>query len=87
MEAALPIICSDVPLYREIMNEYKCGILVDPTNSDEIANAIKYLIEHKKEAYKMGQEGRRAVIEKYSWNALSKEYISIVNNILTSTVR
>ena len=87
MEAALPIICSDVPLYRKIMNEYKCGILVDPTNSDEIANAIKYLIEHKKEAYKMGQEGRRAVIEKYSWNALSKEYISIVNNILTSTVR
>ena len=83
MEAALPIICSNVPVYREIMDEYKCGILVDPTNSDEIANAIKYLTEHKKEAYKMGQEGRRAVIEKYSWDARSKEYVSIVNNILT----
>ena len=79
MEAGLPIICSDVPVYRRLMEEYKCGILVDPTNSDEIAKAINYLVTHKEEAYKMGQEGRRAVMEKYSWDALSKEYLAIVN--------
>lgn len=82
MEAALPIICSDVPVYREMMKEYKCGILVDPKNSEQIADAIKYLVEHKEEAYKMGQEGRRAVIEKYSWDALSKQYLGIVNELL-----
>lgn len=82
MEAALPIICSDVPVYRKLMEEYKCGILVDPKNSDQIAEAINYLITHKEEAYRMGQEGRRAVVEKYSWDALSKEYLRIVNGLL-----
>ena len=79
MEAALPIICSDVPIYRKMMEEYKCGILVDPKDSKQIAEAIDYLISHKEEAYQMGQEGRKAVIEKYSWNALSKEYMEIVD--------
>ena len=37
MEAGLPLICSDVPVYRKIWNEYKFGILVDPKNPDQIA--------------------------------------------------
>ena len=84
MEAALPIICSDMPIYRDIMKEYKCGILVDPLNKGQIRDAIEYLVTHKKEAWKMGQEGRRAVIEKYSWDALSVKYLEIVNKLVGS---
>ena len=84
MEAALPIICSDMPIYRDIMKEYKCGILVDPLNKGQIRDAIEYLVTHKKEAWKMGQEGRRAVIEKYSWDALSVKYLEIVNKLVES---
>ena len=80
MEAGLPLICSDVQLYRDIMKEYKCGILVDPNDSKQINKAIKYLLENKKEAYLMGQEGRRAVKEKYSWNIQAKEYVDIINH-------
>ena len=82
MEAALPIICSDMPIYRDIMKEYKCGILVDPSNKDQIKDAIEYLVTHKEEAWRMGQEGRRAVIEKYSWDALSVKYLEIVNGLI-----
>ena len=84
MEAALPIICSDMPIYRDIMKEYKCGILVDPLNKDQIRDAIEYLVTHKEEAWRMGQEGRRAVIEKYSWDALSVKYLEIVNGLLNN---
>lgn len=84
MEAALPIICSDMPIYRDIMKEYKCGILVDPLNKDQIRDAIEYLVTHKEEAWRMGQEGRRAVIEKYSWDALSVKYLEIVNGMLNN---
>lgn len=82
MEAALPIICSDMPIYRDIMKEYKCGILVDPLNKEQIKEAIEYLTTHKEEAWRMGQEGRRAVIEKYSWNALSVRFLEIINGLL-----
>ena len=82
MEAALPIICSDMPTYREIMSKYKCGILVDPLNPEQIKDAIEYLITHKKEAWEMGQRGRQAVIEEYSWDALYVKYIKLVNSLL-----
>lgn len=81
MEAGLPLICSDVPVYRKIWEEYKFGVLVDPKNPDQIAEAINYLVEHKEEAYKMGQEGRRAVIEKFNCDVISKEYVEIINSL------
>lgn len=82
MESGLPLICSDVPVYRKIWEEYKFGMLVDPTNSDQIAEAINYLVQNKEEAYKMGQEGRRAVIEKYNCEVVSKEYVDIINGLI-----
>lgn len=79
MEAALPIICPDVPVYRQLMKDYPCGILVDPKNSHEIEKAIEFLVSNKKEAYIMGQMGRKAVIEKFSWDRESIRYINIIN--------
>lgn len=84
MESALPIICSDMPIYREIMKEYKCGILVDPLNPKQIEDAIEYLITHKQEAWEMGQRGRQAVIEKYSWDVISLKYIELVNSMINN---
>lgn len=81
MEAGLPLICPDVPVYRDIWNNYKFGILVEPTNVKQIEDAIRYLVEHKEEAYQMGQEGRRAVMEKYSWDVVGKEYTEIIENL------
>lgn len=76
MEAALPIICQDVPVYRKLINDYHCGVLADVNNIESIKEAIQYLVAHKEEAYEMGQNGRRAVIEKYSWDQVSKVYLS-----------
>lgn len=82
MEAALPIICSDVKLYRDIIDRYHCGICVDPNNSDEIESAIKYLVNNRREAYQMGQNGRRAVINEFNWNSQVGKYLEVINNII-----
>ena len=68
------------------MKEYKCGILVDPLNEQQIHEAIQYLVTHKEEAWRMGQEGRRAVIEKYSWDALSVVFLRIVNALIEKEI-
>ena len=78
MEAGLPIICANVPVYREIMKQYKCGILVNPNCEEEIYDAINYLVSNRKEAYEMGQNGRRAVIERYNWAMESVKYVSAI---------
>lgn len=67
MSAGLPIITSNFPLWREIVEGNQCGICVDPLNPQAIGEAIQYLIDHPSEAEQMGKNGRRAVEEKYNW--------------------
>lgn len=81
MEAGLPVLFSDVKLYREIVAKYNCGICVDPHNVTQIKEAIQYLVENKDIAYQMGQNGRRAVLEEYNWESQAKKYIEILINI------
>lgn len=84
MEAAIPVILAKVPLYEELVKKYNCGICVDPHNVQEIRDAIIYLLNNKKEAYEMGQNGRRAVIEEFSWNSYESKYINVIKQLIES---
>ena len=81
MEAAIPILLSKVPLYEAMVEKYHCGICVDPYDVEAIRNAIQYLLDHKQEAYEMGQNGRRAVIEEFSWDNLEKDYVKVFDEL------
>lgn len=81
MEAAIPILLSDVPFYRAMVDKYQCGLCVNPNDSEQIADAINYLVQHKREAYEMGQRGRQAAIAEYNWQSQAVEYISIISNL------
>lgn len=82
MEAAVPVILAKVPLYESMVEKYHCGICVNPRSVDEITSAIKFLMENKKEAYQMGQNGRRAVIEEFSWDSQAIGYLNVINSIV-----
>ena len=81
MEAALPVLMADVPLYRFIVSKYHCGICVNPNDPVQIERAIRYLIDNKREAYLMGQNGRRAVLEEYNWENQAKKYIQVIKEL------
>lgn len=68
LAAGLPVVASDFPLWREIVAESKCGLLVDPEDPQAIADATDWLFRHPQEASDMGRNGRRAVLEKYNWS-------------------
>lgn len=82
MEASLPVICTDVKLWKGIIDKYQCGICVDANNENEIAIALKYLVDHKTEAYLMGQNARRAVIEEFNWGSQEVQYLNAINMLL-----
>ena len=82
MEAALPVIYSDVPLYRSIVEKWHCGVLADPNDVDSVEKAVRYLVEHREEAYEMGQNGRRAVLEEYNWWEQFKTYNNVIMGLL-----
>jgi glycosyltransferase involved in cell wall biosynthesis len=67
MSAGLPVIASDFPLWREIIAGNNCGLLVDPLRPDQIARAIAELVRNPLKAKLMGENGRRAVEERFNW--------------------
>ena len=67
MSSGLPIITSNFPLWKEIVEGNNCGICVDPLIPKEISKAINYLVIHSQEAEIMGENGKNAVLKKYNW--------------------
>ena len=82
MLASLPVIASNFPLWKEIVEGNKCGLCVNPLDPKEIAEAIKYLIDHPDEAMQMGENGRKAVLEIYNWEKESEKLINLYEELL-----
>jgi glycosyltransferase involved in cell wall biosynthesis len=73
MARGLPVVCSNFPLWASIVDDAACGIAVDPLSPRAIADAICALNEDPKLAHRLGENGRRAVVERYNWETeLSK---------------
>jgi len=81
MSAGIPVIASNFPLWESIIEDAQCGICVDPLNPQEIADAIIKLLENPQEAKQMGLNGRKAVVEKYSWETESENLISLYDRL------
>ena len=76
MSAGLPVLASDFPVCRRIIEPAGCGLLTDPLNPAAIAEALEWLLRHPAEAAVMGRNGQRAVAENYSWERESERLIA-----------
>jgi glycosyltransferase involved in cell wall biosynthesis len=82
MSAGIPVIASNFPLWRDIVQGNQCGLCVDPMNPGAIAKAIDYMVQHPDEARLMGENGRRAVLERYNWSVEEAKLLAFYKNIL-----
>jgi glycosyltransferase involved in cell wall biosynthesis len=82
MAAGLPVVASNFPLWKEIVEGNRCGITVDPLDPKAIAQAIEYLLTHPEEARQMGENGRRAVEEKYNWEREKEKFLKLYEELL-----
>ncbi|MBK9192777.1 MAG: glycosyltransferase family 4 protein [Crocinitomicaceae bacterium] len=81
MAAGIPVIASNFPYWKEIVEKNNCGVCVDPLNPEEISQAITYLLEHPEVSKQMGENGLIAVNEKYNWNAEKAKLIKFYTSI------
>jgi len=67
MSAGLPVLASDFPLWREILEEADAGACVDPLDLGAIETMLGTMLDAPEKLAKMGQAGRMAVETRYNW--------------------
>ena len=82
MLAGVPVIASNFPILKEIVEKEKCGVCVNPLDSREIAKAIEFLGNSDEEAKDMGERGKRAVLEKYNWAIEELKLLKVYQEVL-----
>jgi glycosyltransferase involved in cell wall biosynthesis len=81
MSAGLPVIASNFQLWREIIEGNECGICVDPADPTAIAAAIDRFVDDPTMARLMGENGRRAVNERYNWEGEKQKLLEIYEKL------
>lgn len=83
MASEVPVIVSDIPGVRDVIVEGKNGLLAEPMNSEDLAGKIRTLLENPEVAERMGKNGRKRVLERFTWGQVAKDieyvYYSILN--------
>ncbi len=82
MAASLPVIASDFPLLRQILEEERCGLLVDPLNPQSIAEALNWVLDNPEEAKAMGERGRALVESSYNWKTERRKLSAVYEGLL-----
>ncbi|MEE0706527.1 MAG: glycosyltransferase [Adlercreutzia sp.] len=83
MAAGLPVVASDFPAWREVIEETQCGLCVDPYNHEAAKMAIQTFLHDRLRAQRMGRNGRLAVERKYNWACEEGKLLDLYRNLLS----
>ena len=79
MMCGVPIITN---VATDIVNETQCGMIVDYNDIDQIKQALIILRDNPELRKKLGDNGRKAFLQKYNWNAMEQKLYKIYEQLL-----
>jgi len=82
MSAGIPVIASDIGPLREIMNDGENGILIPKKDPVALRSAIERLIKDRDLMRRLGEEGRKTILEKFSLKKAIREIEGVYERIL-----
>ena len=77
-----PVIASNVGAIPEVVRNHENGIIVQPNNPVELANAIEYLLDNESLRKKFGRAGREWVVQKFSSEITIRSLIQIYVSLM-----
>lgn len=82
MSAGVPVIASNFPLWREIIEGNDCGLCVDPLDPRAIAEAIDFFVKNPVRAEQMGRNGQSAVNKRYNWSVEERKLLDLYSSLV-----
>ncbi|MCK5561645.1 MAG: glycosyltransferase family 4 protein, partial [Thermoplasmata archaeon] len=81
MACGKPVIATNIS-GLDIIEKYQTGLTVNPKHSKEVANAIIKLLKNNNLREQMGKNGRKLVLEKYTWEINATEVSNICKEFI-----
>lgn len=78
-----PIIATDMPGCREIVQDGYNGLLVEEKNSEDLAEKTLSLLENEEIRIKMGKRGRESATEHYSLEETKRRTFNLYDKLLS----
>ena len=82
MMTSLAVVASDFALWKDIIEESKCGVAVNPHYYDEMAEYITSLLRDEKRLMELGTNGLRAVKSRYNWTTEEQKLLNVYSNLV-----
>ncbi|MHA1410280.1 MAG: glycosyltransferase family 4 protein, partial [Candidatus Odinarchaeia archaeon] len=76
-----PVIVTDAKPLKRIVEECKCGLVIPSGNYEKMAKAIIKIYDDKELALRLGENGEKAVKDKYNWEVEAKKLIKLYEEI------
>ncbi|MEO0224665.1 MAG: glycosyltransferase family 4 protein [candidate division WOR-3 bacterium] len=73
MASKIPVIASDIEGYRQIIEDEVNGFLFESENYKNLADKIIMVLKNKNFVNKVVENAYKIVVEKYSWESVSKQ--------------
>lgn len=81
MAAGIPVISSNIPLWKGIIEEAGCGVAVDPYDPEAISRAMNEILSDPEKAEEMGRNGREAVEREFNWTAEEEVLLEVYSQL------
>ena len=85
MSCARPVILGVDGQAREIVETAGAGLIIEPENSEALAQAIKTLAADAGLRTKLGQKGREYILQNFSRARTAEKYIEVLKSLLKLT--
>ena len=81
MALGLPVVCSDLPGMREVIEHGRSGLLVEPANADALAQATGALLDDPERAEAMGRRGRERFEERFTLARSAERMVDLFHHV------
>jgi glycosyltransferase involved in cell wall biosynthesis len=79
---ARPVVGTDVPGIGNFLESITAGISVRQRDADALAQAVIDLLHNPARAQRMGENGRKVIVERYTWRNTALEVAKICEKLL-----
>ena len=81
MYLARPVIASNCRPLERIVEETEAGVVYEAGNAEALAEAVLHLSAQPDVRRAMGERGRRAVLERYNWDATARGLVELYRGL------